>query len=541
MNLEARISSIRDLLINGDLSEAITTTSELVDQIGKDSFNYSIYLIHEQYNQLIRENVEGHLSREHMLLERNKITLSVLQLLQVIQYQESERKKKPFFYAQAAIAALSLFLIISIAYIFLNKDNDPESTVTIEQPESARPTIVNSHPEEVLYSDDTISQDLNIPTNDSYFEAVPEEVSYRHDIFDLSEDEFGITLQFVDSNREIDELLEAPVDISVLRFKNKLIRHFDLKQSGSNGEWQLLANDEKISKENRNLEGAGLFDYDLITIKYVSEEEEDASISSTEDLKEEERIVSYESYEDHNFEETGFEEETTTSSQNNKAVARLETSPIFTQREIDRSTRPPARTVDGPPELPKVEEAIVNAPEEASTTETLPQKSKTDKKERSKEKADRKKEASEDRETFSYLVFVPGETSLHLRQSKEVFNTKTSNYYTRNSFTEEDLNLLTNRKLLIRDRDGQKLYTSLRSSDNQYFVAIEGAVGANEEDFYTINVAGRKMAAVPVSSREYDRLLKIANSTFKGPRVDDVSVKGNGRDFTKKSIILSKK
>ncbi|MEN0046842.1 MAG: hypothetical protein AAF806_07290 [Bacteroidota bacterium] len=551
MNLEARISSIRDLLINGDLSEAITTTSELVDEIGKDSFNYNIYLIHEQYNQLIRENVEGGLSREHMLLERNKITLSVLQLLQVIQYQESERKKKPFFYAQAAIAALSLLLIISVAYIFFSRESDtaslPSDTTTVEQPEDARPTIVNSHPEEVSYHQDTMVQNLNMPTNESYFDAVPEEVSYQQNIFNLAEDEFGITLRFVDTNKDIDELLEAPISISVSRLKNKLIEHFDLEQIGENGEWQLFANDKRISSENRNLEGAGLFDYDLITIVYLSTEEE---------MDQAEGISSIENEaEEYSTEAEDFTESTATTpaqEQASTALATIDTPPIFTQREVTRSSRPPARTVDGPPRLPEIEQPAIEedttqpqpqeiAQEASDQKEETPEKEKTNRKERSKEKEERKKETSRDKQTFSYLIFVPGETSVHLRQSNEVFDTKTSNFYTRNAFTEEDLSLLTSRKLLIRDRDGQKLYTSLRSSGNQYFVAVEGGVGASEEDFYTVVVAGRKMAAVPISSKEYDRLLKVANSSFKGPRVDNVSVKGNGQDFTKKSIILSKK
>ncbi|MEM8528655.1 MAG: hypothetical protein AAGG68_28720 [Bacteroidota bacterium] len=572
MNLEARISGIRDLLVNGDLSEAITTTSELVDEIGKDSFNYSIYLIHEQYNQLIRDNVEGNLSRESMLLERNKITLSVLQLLQVIQYQESERKKKPFFYAQIAIAALSLLLIISVAYIFFSKDEVTQqpSTAIIEQEDSARPTIVNSHPEDVLYDsdNDTLLQDLNIPSNESYFDAVPEEVNYQQNIFDLSDGEFGITLRFVDENKSIDELIETPTKISISKLKNKLISHFNLETSdfpnaGSNAEWQLFANDKRVTKENRNLESAGLFDYDLIMIKYVggTEESSDEAIANLEEVEgsfAEEEVPSSPTVAPPATEVTSSldsreEDESLTSVSRDTPSTTAGEPPIFTTPETSRSSRPPARTVDGPPQLPEIETPPASEEseviEEPTTTPTPPKeeetpkenkkKEKENKKERSKE--DRKKDNPKDGQTFSYLIFIPGETSVHLRQSNEVFNTKTNDYYNRNSFTQEDLDLLTNRKLLIRDRDGQKLYTTLRSSSNQYFVAVEGGVGASEEDFYTIIVGGKKMAAVPISSKEYDRLLKIANSAFKGPRVDNVSVKGNGSDFTKKSIILIRK
>jgi len=556
MNLEARISGIRDLLINGDLSEAITMSSELVDEIGKDSFNYSIYLIHEQYNQLIRENVEGNLTRENMLLERNKITLSILQLLQVIQYQESERKKKPFFYAQAAIAVLSLLLIGSMAYFFFNRSStdNQQNIASIEQNENARQTIVNSHPEDVLNSEDTIAQDINTPTNDSYFDAVPEEVNYQQNIFNLSENEFGITLRFVENNKNIDELIEAPIKISVSRLKNKIISHFDLEKSdfpnaGSNAEWYVFANDKKITRENRNLEGAGLFDYDLITIKYIgNEEKEDQPSSEAEESSIDSETIALRE-ETQTLEPI---EELPTQERGNTPPATIEESPVFEPQEINRSNRPPARTVEGPPQLPEIEEPTTNSstdkteeaisnstpPKEEVKAEEPPKKEKEEKKDRSKE--DRKKDTPNG-QTFSYLIFIPGETSVHLRQSNEVFNTKTNNYYNRNSFTAEDLDLLTNRKLLIRDKDGQKLYTTLRSISNQYFVAVEGGVGASEEDFYTITVAGKKMAAVPISSKEYDRLLKIANTAFKGPRVGNVSVKGEGSDFTKKSIILSRK
>ncbi|MEL6945141.1 MAG: hypothetical protein AAFO82_21020 [Bacteroidota bacterium] len=369
MNIEARISGIRDLLINGDLSEAIATTSELVDEIGKDSFNYSIYLIHEQYNQLIRDNVEGSLSRENLLLERNKITLSILQLLQVIQYQKSEGKSKRFFYFQAAVGVLSLLLFLSLAYIFFNRNNigSQQNIAQVEPQETPKATIVNNYPEEILQIEDSTAQEVSNLSNNTYFDSVPEEVNYQQSIFDLSEDEFGITLRFIDSRNNIDELIEAPIKISVSKLKNKLISYFDLEESSSSsGEWQLFANDKKVTRESRNLERAGLFDYDLITVEYVSEGEEEievqASIGGREEDLDDSFFTEQEQIADNTRIPTYEEENQVTnkierrpSTQLVEPVTEPESPTFFESQETNRTKRPPVRTVDGPPQLPEIE------------------------------------------------------------------------------------------------------------------------------------------------------------------------------------------